>query len=567
MDHTTGPQSTAASDSTSGLPDYSADLTGQTLGDFHILRRLGAGGMGQVYLAQQVSLKRKVALKLLRPDLAANATALARFKAEAMVVAQATHANIVQVYAMDEAKGLRYMALEYVEGRNLRQYLEKKGPPEVLLALSIIRQVAAALQRATELGIVHRDIKPENILLTRKGEVKVADFGLSRIFGDESQALNLTASGVTLGTPLYMSPEQVEGKPVDPRTDIYSFGVTCYHLLAGHPPFRGQNAFEVAVQHVQKQPVPLKEVRPDLPAELCNLVHRMMAKKPDDRIQTGREIAREAARLRDTLVGVGTTVGGSGATPPVAGAGGKGSQTFVIQAGPGEPNPTFDATLTQTVPRLTPQPWLLWVAGASVVLALGIGLGFDILGQGHEPPTSTVNQVSPQVADAPPLPKATPGQTAEEQQLLEAIQAMESNKDVANVIKYRVELAMYYLKDWRLDDAERVFKKMEDLNKETSGKGYGQNASLGKAIVLAFRDRPEESNALFSQLLAFKKGKAKGKDQSGIPPLLRRPEVAEMVAKALNHNLVNSPSTFPAALRPFLAPPAPNLKKSDLTPG
>src|SRR5208282_1072228 len=131
------------------------------------------------------------------------------------------------------------------EGRNLRQFLEKKGPPEVLLALSIIRQVASALQRATELGIVPCDIKRENILLTRKGEVKVADFGLSRIFGDESQALNLTASGVTLGTPLYMSPEQVEGKAVDPRTDVYSFGVTCYHLLAGTPPFRGQSAFDV----------------------------------------------------------------------------------------------------------------------------------------------------------------------------------------------------------------------------------------------------------------------------------------------------------------------------------
>src|SRR5437763_13706755 len=120
-----------------------SDLTGKTLGDFHILRRLGEGGMGQVYLAEQISLKRKVALKLLRADLAANATSLQRFRAEATAVARATHANIVQVYAISETDGLHYMALEYVEGRNLRQYLEKKGPPEPLLALSIIRQVAA----------------------------------------------------------------------------------------------------------------------------------------------------------------------------------------------------------------------------------------------------------------------------------------------------------------------------------------------------------------------------------------------------------------------------------------
>src|SRR5207249_808228 len=142
---------------------------------------------------------------------------------------------------------------------------------EVLLGLSIMRQVAAALQRACELGIIHRDIKPENILVTRKGEVKVADFGLSRVFSEDGgQPLHLTQSGVTMGTPLYMSPEQVEGKKsIDHRTDIYSFGVTCYHMFAGHPPFKGTSPFEVAVQHVQKEPQPLGEIRPDLPPELC----------------------------------------------------------------------------------------------------------------------------------------------------------------------------------------------------------------------------------------------------------------------------------------------------------
>ncbi|HZY87626.1 MAG TPA: serine/threonine-protein kinase, partial [Gemmataceae bacterium] len=133
------------------------DLTGRTVGDFRVLRRLGQGGMGQVYLAEQVSLKRKVALKILRPDLASDPTNLQRFKLEAESVARATHANIVQVYAVGEADGMPYMALEYVEGKNLREYLAKKGPPDLLLALSIMRQVAAALQRAGELGMVHRD--------------------------------------------------------------------------------------------------------------------------------------------------------------------------------------------------------------------------------------------------------------------------------------------------------------------------------------------------------------------------------------------------------------------------
>src|SRR5438445_10385697 len=217
-----------------------SDLSGQTFGEFFILRRLGQGGMGQVYLAEQLSLKRKVALKVLLPGLAASPSALQRFKAEAEAVARATHANIVQVYNCGEADGLNYMALEYVEGRNLREFVTRKGSPEVLLALSIMRQVASALQRASELGIVHRDIKPENILLTRKGEVKVADFGLSRVREGDRPPLNLTQSGVTMGTPLYMSPEQVQSQPVDARTDIYSFGVTCYHMLTGEPPFRGQ---------------------------------------------------------------------------------------------------------------------------------------------------------------------------------------------------------------------------------------------------------------------------------------------------------------------------------------
>src|SRR5947209_8696735 len=312
----------------SRTPDI--DLTGRTLGDFQVLRRLGHGGMGQVYLAEQISLKRKVALKLLRPELAADVIALQRFKAEAEAVARATHANIVQVYAIGEADGLHYMALEYVEGRTLRDYLEKKGPPELLAALSIMRQVAAALQRAHELGIIHRDIKPENILLTRKTEVKVADFGLSRILAEDRPALNLTQSNTTMGTPMYMSPEQVECKPLDPRSDIYSFGVTCYHLLAGEPPFRGDSPFEVALQHVQVEPVPLAQVRPDLPPEVCALVHKMMAKKPEDRFQTGREIVREAGRLRDALVGV------TGAQP-------------LITLGPTATQPS-DAVSTQSIP-------------------------------------------------------------------------------------------------------------------------------------------------------------------------------------------------------------------------
>ncbi len=265
------------------------DLTGRTLGDYRILRRIGQGGMGQVYLAEQMSLKRNVALKILRAELAGNEASLQRFKVEAEAVAKATHANIVQVYAYGEADGFPYIALEYVEGRNLKEYVARKGPPKLAVALSIIRQTAAGLQRASEAGIVHRDVKPENILLTaRRGEAKVADFGLFRACLMADQPLHLTQSGVIMGTPLYMSPEQVEGKPLDSRTDIYSLGVTCYYMLAGKPPFDGATPFEVAMKHARDEPPPLAAVCPDLPEGLCAIVHKMMAKDPAQRCQTGR---------------------------------------------------------------------------------------------------------------------------------------------------------------------------------------------------------------------------------------------------------------------------------------
>lgn len=283
-------------------PKPQPDLTGRTLGDFHILRKLGAGGMGQVYLARQTSLKRDVALKLLRDELNENLTALSRFEAEALAVAKLNHPNIVHIYQIGETDSLRYMVLEYVDGRNLRDYLARKGPPDLPVTFSVMRQVVLALQKAHEEGIVHRDIKPENILVTRKVEVKVTDFGLSRFFSGDAPATNLTQSGVTLGTPLYMSPEQVQGHTVDNRSDIYSFGVTCYHLLAGEPPFRGASAFDVALKHVQEQPRPLSDLRPDLPPDVCAMIHKMMAKNPDERYQSAKDVLRELVKMREALV-------------------------------------------------------------------------------------------------------------------------------------------------------------------------------------------------------------------------------------------------------------------------
>ena len=282
--------------SESGSSPARADLTERSLGEFRLLRLLGRGGMAEVYLAEQTSLHRRVAVKVLRAELLTDDTHVKRFEREARAAAGLTHPNIVQVYSIGESDGIHYIAQEYVQGVNLQEFLKRKGPPELSAALHIMRQVAAALQTAADAGIVHRDIKPENIMMTRKGEVKVADFGLAQLAQTGDQ-LQLTQVGMTMGTPLYMSPEQVNGKPLDQRSDIYSFGVTCYHMLAGRPPFRGETALGVAVKHVNEEPDPLTDERPDLPRALCELVHKMMAKEPQGRYPDARSVVRDLRQI------------------------------------------------------------------------------------------------------------------------------------------------------------------------------------------------------------------------------------------------------------------------------
>ena len=255
--------------------------------------------MAEVYLAEQCHLKRWVAVKILRPELANDPTYLKRFEREAQAAASLVHANIVQTHEVGHIEGLHYIVQEYVQGQNLREWLARNGPPLLQQALSIMRQIAAALGKAAEQGVIHRDIKPENIMITTTGEVKVADFGLARVLREsDATATSLTQIGMTMGTPLYMSPEQVEGRPLDHRSDLYSFGVLCYHMLTGKPPFVGDTALAVAVQHVKKQPKAMEEQRPDLPPALCRVVHQMLAKDPEQRWHSCGELLRELYRIQ-----------------------------------------------------------------------------------------------------------------------------------------------------------------------------------------------------------------------------------------------------------------------------
>lgn len=273
-----------------GTASLPGNLSGKKIGDYYLLRRLGSGGMADVYLASQESLKRNVAIKILKPHLAENVDYVERFQLEAQAAAALVHANIVQIFEVGHSEGFHFIAQEYVRGRNLKQYLARYGavPPD--MALSVLRQCTMALQKGSEHDVVHRDIKPDNIMLTANGEIKVTDFGLASVGGVADKAL--TRTGITVGTPLYMSPEQIEGSEVDIRSDLYSLGITVYHMLAGEPPFDGGSPLSIAVKHASKQAPPLTDHRDDLPDDLVNIVQTMMNKKMQDRPQSPMQLLK-----------------------------------------------------------------------------------------------------------------------------------------------------------------------------------------------------------------------------------------------------------------------------------
>jgi serine/threonine protein kinase len=235
---------------------------------------------------------------VLRPATLRHPAAVSRFEQEARAAASLVHGHIVQIHEVACVDGVHFLAEEYVAGPSLRAWLEARGPLDASQALAVLAQVGSALARAAQQGLVHRDIKPENLLVTPAGDVKVADFGLVRVIGEE---LDLTQDGMTLGTPLYMSPEQGEGGPVDARSDLYSLGATVYHLLAGQPPFTGSSAIAVVMAHI-KDPLPaLGTQRPDLPAGLCRIVEQLLAKKPAERFATPQDLLQAVSGLETSV--------------------------------------------------------------------------------------------------------------------------------------------------------------------------------------------------------------------------------------------------------------------------
>ena len=237
-------------------------LIGQTVSHYNILEKLGEGGMGVVYKAEDLTLTRLVALKFLPHGLEAHEPERARFLQEARAAAILNHPDICTIHEIAEADGQQFIVMEYVEGKTLREIVPVKKMED---AITYAIQVAEALHEAHTHGIVHRDIKPENIMVNSKNQVKVMDFGLAKLKG----SLKLTKISSTIGTLAYMAPEQIQGEQVDARSDIFSFGIVLYEMLTGHLPFRGEHEAAMVYSIVNEEPEPLQHYVPDAPSECC----------------------------------------------------------------------------------------------------------------------------------------------------------------------------------------------------------------------------------------------------------------------------------------------------------
>ena len=294
---------------------------------------LGQGGMGAVYKAYDKDLSRTVAIKLVRPELTADSGTMQRFKQELLLASKISHKNILRIHDLGDVGGIKFISMAYVEGEDL-QHLLKKGRPPLERALNIARQLTAALEAAHAEGVVHRDLKPQNVLVDKAGTAYVSDFGLAKSL--EAEAAGMTRTGQLLGTPRYMSPEQVEAKPADHRSDLYSLGLILYEMVTGVVPFAGDSTLQVMYQRLKEKPKNPKQLNPELPDYVARLIMRCLEKDPARRYQSAHEILLDLEAERA---------------------------------------PSFSRTVQITVPTLSRRGWL-WAAGgvlALVIMVLAIG--------------------------------------------------------------------------------------------------------------------------------------------------------------------------------------------------
>ena len=287
------------------------DLVGEVVADrYHIKKKLGEGGMGQVYLAEHVKMGRRCAIKIMSPGSMNDADAISRFNREAANASRINHPHVCAIYDFGETQdGLIYLAMEFIEGQSLTAIIEEHGTLPLPRAAEMIQQAADALQAAHDLGIVHRDLKPDNIMVTTtrgKDTVKVVDFGIAKAAGGGESNQKVTKTGFVVGTPEYMSPEQLAGDAVDGRSDIYSLGLVFYRMITGTTPFPADSQQETMIKRLTDDPIPLATVRPDLkfPAELQRVLDRVLARNPSMRYPSSADFGRDLRNVVQSSTGM-----------------------------------------------------------------------------------------------------------------------------------------------------------------------------------------------------------------------------------------------------------------------
>ena len=342
-------------------------MTGRLLaGRYRLVEQVGVGGMAIVYRAIDENTGHYVAVKLLRPDLAHDADYVTRFQREAEAASKMTHHNIVNLTDVGMDGDNRFLVMEFVSGRTLKQIIQEKGRLSSRTATQITIRILSALQHAHENGIIHRDIKPQNILVNTEGHVKVADFGIARI----ANSATLTKGDVVMGSVHYFSPEQASGQPADERSDIYSVGVVLYEMLTGRVPVDGENQVAIAMQHIHNRPTPIEKIAPDVPASLNAVCMKALAKNPIYRYQTAKEMASDLRLVMD-----GRIMAPSPYRMESLGTG-------AVMEDTGE-NPSFDTGENETQTRDTPKKkekerkkinWPWWIFTVLTVLLVLLGL-------------------------------------------------------------------------------------------------------------------------------------------------------------------------------------------------
>ncbi len=335
---------------------------------YKLIRKLGSGGMADVYLAEDQELGRRVAIKILNDRHAADNSFVERFRREAKNAAGLSHPNVVSIYDRGEAEGSYYIAMEFLDGRTLKELLVRNGPPPVPIAIDYARQILSAIGFAHRNGIVHRDIKPHNVVVGRDGRLKVTDFGISR-----AGASQMTEAGSIIGTAQYLSPEQARGAHVDHRSDIYSVGVVLYELLTGEVPFTGETPVEIAMKHLSQAPRRPSDLRPEVPRDLDAITLRALAKDPEDRYASAEEMDAELARVARGLAVSRETE--EAATSVLAGAG-IAAPTMVARAptqvAPRRPAPAYYEYEYEPIAPARRSFWP-WLVGAAVLIAAAVG--------------------------------------------------------------------------------------------------------------------------------------------------------------------------------------------------